>query len=177
MERRLPKSIIKDIFSYFESTRLFTERLYALNRSFYQDISFVRRVFSEHLMAKLGVISDLDFEIDYFQEVIGLNLSAEHSQLGPSRLRFKYNDLPTIQEYLRFHKETQRKYSKRQLLFGYQALGGCEITDSRDPKFLKQCVTQLFVDSDGVYCSSERCDPCVVSGVFFEEPVLESEGA
>jgi hypothetical protein len=30
------------------------------------------------------------------------------------------------------------------------------------------------VDSDGFYCSSERCDPCIVTGIFFEEPVLDT---
>lgn len=38
---------------------------------------------------------------------------------------------------------------------------------------MRHSVTQLFVDNDGIFCSSERCDPCIVSGIFYEEPVLE----
>jgi hypothetical protein len=28
-----------------------------------------------------------------------------------------------------------------------------------------------------VYCSSDRCDPCIVTGIFYEEPILDSAEA
>ena len=61
------------------------------------------------------------------------------------------------------------------MLFGCQAIGGSENHDPRHEKFFKHSVSQLFVDSDGIYCSSARCDPCIVTGVFYEEPQLENE--
>jgi hypothetical protein len=57
-------------------------------------------------------------------------------------------------------------------LFGYQALGGSEVGDPRKKHFFKQSVNQLFCDTDGIYSSSEKCDPCIVTGAFYEEPTL-----
>ncbi len=36
-------------------------------------------------------------------------------------------------------------------------------------------MTQLFCDTDGIYSSSERCQPCIVTGVFYEEHMLDRD--
>jgi hypothetical protein len=33
----------------------------------------------------------------------------------------------------------------------------------------------LFVDSEGFYCSSENCNLCIASGIFYREPVMDIE--
>ena len=39
--------------------------------------------------------------------------------------------------------------------------------------FKKYNVMNLFIDNDGYYCSSDKCNPCVATGIFYEEPYLE----
>jgi hypothetical protein len=59
------------------------------------------------------------------------------------------------------------------MLFGHQAIGGSEVADPRHAKFIQYGVTQLFVDSHGFYCSGDRCDPCIATGIFYEESYKE----
>jgi len=35
--------------------------------------------------------------------------------------------------------------------------------------FKNQNVRQLFVNSNGTYNTSDNCDPCIASGIFFQE--------
>jgi len=56
--RRLPKNILRLIFTYLEASQISKKCLYALNKSIYTDLDFVGSLFSQVLMSKLGVIND-----------------------------------------------------------------------------------------------------------------------
>jgi hypothetical protein len=58
-------------------------------------------------------------------------------------------------------------------LFGYQAIGGTEIGNALDAFEVKCNIKNLFLDNDGFYCSSNLCDPCIVSGICYNEPTLD----
>ena len=66
---KLPKFIIKEIFMYLPSSKIFKDRLYALNRQIYNDQVFIDNLFSQFLMQKLGVISDFGFEFEYLKNI------------------------------------------------------------------------------------------------------------
>ena len=90
-------------------------------------------------------------------------------------MRLNYRNLNTKECYLEFFRKYPRKKSRRQYLFGFCSIGGTEITDVNDQYFARNNVTHLFVDSDGFYCSSDCCDPCIATGIFYEEPVLDMD--
>ena len=51
-------------------------------------------------------------------------------------------------------------------------MGGSEIADPRHRHFFKTSVNQLFCDTDGVYSSGDKCDPCILTAIFYDEPTL-----
>jgi hypothetical protein len=71
---RLPKNLIKEIFMFLPSAQIFQQRLYALNRQFYNDGMFIDKLFSQFLMQKLGVLTDFGFELEYFKRVLRRHL-------------------------------------------------------------------------------------------------------
>jgi hypothetical protein len=68
---RLPKNILKIVFMFLECKQLIKDRFYALNKWIYQDVDWVKSMHSQLIMQKLGVINDITFELEYFQEVLG----------------------------------------------------------------------------------------------------------
>lgn len=42
-------------------------------------------------------------------------------------------------------------------------------------RFNQHNIRHLFVDSNGTYCSSTKIDPCIASGIFFNEFDIEQE--
>ncbi len=69
---KLPKNLIKEIFLYLPSAKIFKDRLYALNKQIYNDEIFIDHLFSQFLMQKLGIITDYSFELDYFKRILHL---------------------------------------------------------------------------------------------------------
>ena len=67
---KLPKNLIKEIFMYIPSAKIFKDRLYALNKLIYNDQNFIDHLFSQLLMQKLGIITDYSMELDYIKKVL-----------------------------------------------------------------------------------------------------------
>lgn len=64
---RLPKMVVREILTFFDCKKLFKDRIYALCRSLYFDDNFRNSLYSQMLMAKLGVVNDFAFELEYAQ--------------------------------------------------------------------------------------------------------------
>lgn len=87
-------------------------------------------------------------------------------------IEFNYDKKEKIVEIF---KKIPRKYTKRLIAFGYQSIGGSEVLDLTDAYSTRNNIRQLFIESDGWYCTSDKCDPCVASGILFYEPILITE--
>ncbi len=59
----MPKFILKEIFMYLPSSKIFKDKLYALNKQLYNDQVFIDHLFSQFLMQRLGIITDYGFEL------------------------------------------------------------------------------------------------------------------
>ena len=104
----------------------------------------------------------------YLRNTLGIDISDLNS------VELNYRRQGSVRNYLEYFRRFPRKYQKRQFLFGYQSIGGTEVEDIRDQtNFKKYNINNLFVDNDGYYCSSDRCNPCIATGIFYEEPYLE----
>ena len=68
-----------------------------------------------------------------------------------------------------------RKNSKYRFMFGYQAIGSCEFPNQGELQHPSVTVRNAFIDNSSMYCSSKKCDPCIISGIFYEDPVVGND--
>lgn len=61
----MPKVIIREILTFIDCKQLFKDCIFILCRSLHFDEDFRNSLYSQMLMAKLGVVNDFAFELDY----------------------------------------------------------------------------------------------------------------
>lgn len=131
----------------------------------------------------LGLIEDYTFEQRYIEGLLGRRFE----DLNTSK---NYDEREQAYSYM---QQYARKHDHKIFLFGYQSIGGSErpLSEQQDQNydartvhireqnrpgtaFNTQNVRRLFIDGDGSYNSGplvvqDKQQPCIVSGVFYEE--------
>ncbi|CDW77848.1 UNKNOWN [Stylonychia lemnae] len=166
-KQKVPNSVLFDILTYLDYKDLFCKGMNTLCKSISYSEYFTEYIYSTMVMRKLGIIEDIQFEIDYYRSVMDIK---EQISIDQVQLNYRRREK---QVYLDYFRNYPRKKSKIQYLFGYQSIGGLEEQSFEHPEDRIGGIIHLFVDSDEVYCSSDKCDPCITSGIFFEEPKVD----
>eukprot|EP00347_Sterkiella_histriomuscorum_P001942 403370075 len=165
---KLPKNIIFEILGFMTCEELFKYGCRQLNKAIYFNENLQEAMLSQMVMRRLGIIDDTTFETQYLQGV----LRSTSQELDCESLSHNYKNQEK-QQYSEYFKNFNRKHSRQKYLFGYQSIGGTEITNQADAHFENINIKNVFVDNDGIYCSSTECDPCIVSGIFYEDPLVD----
>lgn len=117
--RKLPKSLLLEIFRFLTPKELFFNRLYSLSRALYTDDTFMKNLLSQGIMQKLGIINDYGFEIEYFIETLGRDKMMPILANPEANLKMNYKGLETREEYHKMFLLYPRKRAQHQYLFGH----------------------------------------------------------
>ena len=164
---RLSRNLLLQVMKYLDYAQIFKQGMNRLNKALYFNDELREVIFSKMLMQRLGVVDDFLFELRYAEQVLSRSLDPRSL-----RLNYKLND---VRAYIQSFKAFTRKDSRHKYLFGFQSIGGTEFADVNDPLFQKSNVNHLFIDADGYYNSSTHCDPCLASGIFYDEPAPDRD--
>ena len=167
-------TLICEIYSFLDCAQLFKGRALYLNKKLYSQKFMIRQATIRHL----GVLEDYFLEREYISKVTGK----------------KFEDLPSSKNYeqsdncFTYLHKYPRKHDHKIMLFGYQSVGGSlhsisengsvgdvKVQNKQNSRFNQFNVRHLFVDSPGYYNSSAKIDPCIATGIFFQELDHETE--